>query len=101
MKKTIDELLQTSYWIIDILPKQVPAHSPGQYFKIEDYYLDKSRVSQIKKKHLNVILKLNCYKDISLDEETQINPSPERVEKEMMSRYLCIMIDNSMINLAI
>jgi hypothetical protein len=30
-KYTIDELLQKPYWIIDILPRQVPADSKGQY----------------------------------------------------------------------
>ena len=97
MKKTIDELLQTPYWIIDILPKQVPAHSAGQYFAIEKYYLDKKRFNDIKQKHINVILKLNCYRDISIDEEEEINPSLERIEKEMKNRYLYIMIGESMI----
>ena len=97
MKKTIDELLQTPYWIIDILPKQVPAHSAGQYFAIEKYYIDKKRFIDIKQKHINVILKLNCYRDISIDEEEEINPSLERIEKEMKNRYLYIMIGESMI----
>ena len=35
----IEELLNTPYWIIDILPYQVPKDSPGQYFAIEDYFL--------------------------------------------------------------
>ena len=43
MKKTIDELLQCSYWIIDILPSQVPKDSPGQYFAVEDYFLPISK----------------------------------------------------------
>ena len=97
MKKTIDELLQTPYWIIDILPKQVPYQRAGQYFNIEEYYLNKNRFEDIKQKHINDILKLNCYKDISIDEEEEINPSPERIEKEMKSRYMFIMIGESMI----
>lgn len=28
----IEALLNTTYWIIDILPFQVPKDSPGQYF---------------------------------------------------------------------
>ena len=32
-----EELLQSPYWIIDILPSQVPKDSPGQYFTIEEY----------------------------------------------------------------
>lgn len=39
---TIEELLEKPYWIIDILPKQVPKDSPGQYFAVEDFFLKKS-----------------------------------------------------------
>ena len=35
MNMTIDELLETPYWIIDILPKQVSKDNPGQYFAVE------------------------------------------------------------------
>lgn len=97
MKKTIDELLETAYWIIDILPEQVPKDSPGQYFAVAKYYLEKDRLAEIKQKHINVILRLNCYKDISIDEETGINPAPERIAEEMRKRYLYIMVDNAMI----
>jgi len=97
MKNTIDELLETPYWIIDILPGQVPKDSPGQYFAVEEYYLEDGRLAQIKQKHINVILKLNCYKDISIDEETEVNPPPERIANEMQNRYLYIMVDDAMI----
>ena len=36
---TIEELLNTPYWIIDILPMRVPKDAPGQYFSIEDFFL--------------------------------------------------------------
>ena len=97
MKRSIDELLLTPYWIIDILPEQVPKDSPGQYFAVEKYYLAGDRLADIKQKHINVILKLNCYRDISLDEESSVNPPPERIDEEMRSRYLCIMTGGSMI----
>ena len=29
------ELLEKPYWVVDILPKQVPKDSAGQYFKLE------------------------------------------------------------------
>ena len=90
----IEELLQTPYWIIDILPMQVPKDSPGQYFSIEDYYLEE-KLAEIKQKHINVILKLNCYKDISIDEET--NPSPDQIAAVMKDRYVYIIVGNSMI----
>lgn len=97
MKKTIEELLQCPYWIVDILPSQVPKDSPGQYFAVEKYFLQGNRLETIKQKHINLILKLNCYRDISIDDETEINPSPEHVADEMNNRYLYIRTGESMI----
>ena len=96
MSKTIEELLNTPYWIIDILPKQVPAGSAGQYFAIEKY-LRETQLSDIKKKHVNLILKLNCYKDISLDEDKEINISPEKIADAIHKRYVIIMVNDAMI----
>lgn len=97
MKKSIDELLQDPYWIIDILPKQVPRYSSGQYFKVEKYFLAEPRLSEQKQKHINIILKLNCYRDISLDEDGELNPDPEIIDLTMRERYVCIMVDDAMI----
>ena len=96
MSKTIEELLNAPYWIIDILPKQVPAGSAGQYFAIEKY-LRETQLSDIKKKHVNLILKLNCYKDISLDEDKEINISPEKIADAIYKRYVNVMVDDAMI----
>ena len=90
----IEELLQAPYWIIDILPAQVPKDSPGQYFAIEDHFLKEQR-EEIKKKHINVILKLNCYMDISVEGET--NPAPDKVAAVMRERYVYIMAGDAMI----
>lgn len=94
---TIDELLQTPYWIIDVLPRRVPRESPGQYFAVEGYYLAGERLADIKRRHINVILKLNCYRDVSLSEESEVNPSPERIAEEIHRRYLYVMLGDSMI----
>ena len=90
----IEELLNKPYWIVDILPKQVPKDSPGQYFTIENYFL-KEQLEEIKQKHINVILKLNCYLDLSLDGE--LNPRPDRIAAVMMEKYVYIMVGDSMI----
>lgn len=97
MKKTIEKLLQCPYWIIDILPAQVPSDSPGQYFAVEKYFLQGGRIKEIKQKHIDLILKLNCYRDISIGDETVINPSPDHIADEMKKRYLYIMTGESMI----
>ena len=97
MHKTIDELLQLPYWNIDILPEQVPKDSPGQYFAVEKYFLEEKRLAEIKQRHINLVLKLNCYRRISIDEDTAINPPPEHIADEMRRRYLHIMMGDSMI----
>ena len=91
---TIEELLEKPYWIIDILPKQVPKDSPGQYFAVEDFFL-KEQLSEIRKKHINVILKLNCYMDVTIYDEK--NPAPERIRDIMLDQYVYIMLGNAMI----
>ena len=57
------------YWIIDILPKQVPADSPGRYFTVEKYFL--AHLDDLCRKFAHVLIKLNCYRDllVSTDEE--------------------------------
>lgn len=97
MKKTVEELLQCPYWIVDILPAQVPKDSPGQYFTVEEYFLQGNRIKEIKQKHINLILKLNCYADIVISDETVVNPLPEHIADEMQKRYLYILVGESMI----
>lgn len=93
----IDELLQKPYWIIDIFPEQVPADTPGQFFTVEKYFLAAEQLADIKRKHINLVIKLNCYRRISINEEKEYNPSPERIAEEMRSKYVYLMLDDSMI----
>ena len=97
MQKTVEELLQCPYWILDILPSQVPENSPGQYFAVEKYFLQGHRLEEIKRKHIHLILKLNCYRDISIDGEPAINPAPEHIAAEMKKRFLYLRTGESMI----
>lgn len=84
----IEEYLGKPYWIIDILPKRVPANRAGQYFKIEAYFLKQHPFSETCQKFSNLLIKLNCYYDISvyntLDEWID-NPCPESIEKSVSS----------------
>ena len=70
----IEELLDAPYWVIDILPEQVPAGAPGQYFTIEDHLL----------KH-------------QIEMEDVKNPAPEQIETVMKDRYVYIMVGDAMI----
>lgn len=95
MNNKADELLQKPYWVIDILPEQVPKENKGQFFEIERFFLESSRLTSIKQKHVNVLLKLNCYYQLSIDGE--VNPSPERIVEDVMERSVQIRADEAMI----
>ena len=79
----LDELFTKPYWVVDILPEQVPEYSDGQYSAVEQYYLREPQLSVLRKKFSEIILKLNCYYDISVltdpedEEAVELNPRPE------------------------
>ena len=84
---TIEEYLNKPYWVIDILPKQVPADSRGQYFKFEEYYLEHPQIDDIYRKFTNILLKLNCYEDIDVShdgDEWMTNPAPHELETALL-----------------
>ena len=84
---TIEEYLNKPYWVIDILPKQVPADSKGQYFRIEKYFLEHPQIDVIYRKFIHILLKLNCYEDIDVShdgDEWIKNPDPHELEAELL-----------------
>ncbi len=78
----IEELLEKPWWIMDILPAQVPAGSSGQYSAVEQYYIHPERIAAIYRKYVQILLKLNCYHDLDVSydggETWQKNPDPEQ-----------------------
>ena len=93
----IERLLQAPYWVVDILPEQVPKDSPGQYFAVEKFFLAWPQIAAVKQRHINLVLKLNCYLGLSLDEDGEINPPPEEIAEAMRRRYVSILLGESMI----
>ena len=95
---TIEEYLNKPYWVIDILPKQVPADGKGQYFKIEKYYLEHPQIDIIYRKFTNILLKLNCYDDIDISsdgDEWTTNPSPQELKAALLKN----MTNKQMLNI--
>lgn len=77
---SIEELLEQPYYVMDILPRQVPADSGGQYFKVEEYYL--KDIGRLSRQYADVLLKLNCYYDLAFShdaEHWQKNLEPEKI----------------------
>ena len=84
---TIEGYLNKPYWVIDILPKQVPADSKGQYFRIEKYFLEHPQIDVIYRKFIHILLKLNCYEDIEVSHdgvEWITNPDPHELEAALL-----------------
>ena len=75
----IDELLNTTCFVIDILPERVEKDSEGQYFAVEEYYLKLDELSKLSWKFTDILLKLNCYYDfqVCFHEEWNKNPLPK------------------------
>ena len=84
---TIEEYLERPYWVIDILPKRVPADGRGQYFRIEKFFLEHPQIDNIYRKFTNILLKLNCYEDIDVShdgDEWITNPAPHELEAALL-----------------
>ena len=97
MMDRIEELLQKPFWVIDILPEQVKENSPGQYFEVERFYL---KDKDLRRKQLNVLLKLNCYYDFTvvLDEGEMLrNPSPDMMEDLVGKKHMSVQVEEALI----
>ena len=75
------DLLEGPYWIVDILPEQVPKDAPGQYFEVERYFLQHERIQNLRRRFAEILLRLNCYFDMAVSfdscESWEKNPDPE------------------------
>jgi hypothetical protein len=76
----IEKLLEKQYWVIDFLPRQVPVGSAGQFFAVEEYLLSRGNKERMHGSFAEIVLKLNCYRDILVrevsEEKWQLNPQP-------------------------
>ena len=91
----IESLLEKPYWVIDVLPKQVPAGGAGQFFAVEQHWLAEPQRLELQRRKLAVLLKLNCYYDLRVSadacETWEENPGPEQLRKALES-YLYVLL---------
>lgn len=75
----IELYLKMPYWIIDFIPKQVPAFCFGQYSDIEKYYLEEEQLKRLRKAYAEMMLVLNCYMDmdVQMGAVWMRNPDPD------------------------
>ena len=89
MSQQIETLLSRPYWLIDVLPKRVPADADGQYFRIERFLMEGRRADGIFRRFAELLVKLNCYHSLQVSsdgEEWTINPAPEEIYGTMSER---------------
>ena len=92
---TIEELLQQPCWIIDILPRQVSADSPGQYFTVERYFRT-ARRAEVQRRKLFLLLKLNCYRSLTLV-SGGTDPAPEELAAALEREETFLLVDDALI----
>ena len=98
--KIVELLLDAPYWVIDLLPKQVPQECGGQFFAVEQYYLKDPQHGRLCRQFADVLLKLNCYHDlhVSHNEEWVKNPEPATLVAWLTDAlehgHLCALIDD-------
>ena len=80
----VEELLEGPCWVVDVLPRQVPSESAGQFFAVERHLLSRPRVDEVFSGFASVLLKLNCYVDLHVSkdysDEWEKNPDPSLLE---------------------
>ena len=86
---SIEAILNSSYYIIDVLPERVPADSPGQYFALEPYLRKGSA-----EKKLNLLYKLNCY--YALEIEGERNPDPAELAEWIRMKEISVRIGDAL-----
>ena len=76
----VEELLEKDCWVLDYLPRQVPADAPGQFFKVETYLLNHYEEYGLRARFTAVVLKLMCYHRVSVHWGQWVDaPSPDLV----------------------
>ena len=106
----VERLLEAPFWVIDMLPQQVPQESQGQFFAVEKFYLRELRCetfrnlvpdARLRCQFADVLLKLNCYYGFVVNRasnDTWIrNPEPTKlyswVIQSLEYGHLCVLIE--------
>ncbi len=97
----IERLLTRQWWIMDILPVQVPAGAQGQYSAVGRYFLQPEQKSALYRKYAEILLKLNCYYDLEVSfnagDSWQKNPDPSTFRDHLIHLtgrdYLRVLLD--------
>ena len=94
----MEALLQKPYWVIDWLPEQVPDSAAGQFYAVEQFYLQEERQRELRRRFAGILLRVNCYYDIRIcapeEENWLLNPEPEALADWLTreNKDLCVLL---------
>ncbi len=97
MNCNFDRLMEQHCWILDILPKRVPAENAEKYTDLEKIFL---HTEELERKFFNVLMKLRCYYNfkVVLPDGKKIDDISADVLKELVGhRYIQILVDEALI----
>ena len=102
LEDRMGSLLEGPFRIIDLLPGQVPADTPGQYFAVERYFLQPERIRPLRRRFAEILLRLNCYYSMTVSFDScqnwELNPDPEtfaaRVETLSGNSFLRVLYES-------
>ena len=80
----IDALMEQPYWIVDILPNQVPSDRSKPYAAAEKWFLNDKNRRKIRTVQAEVLIRLNCYFDlkaVGFEVKTDDCLTPEQLER--------------------
>ena len=107
-----EQLLEEEYYVIDFLPRQVPAQRGKDYCAAERYLSSHPQIDSLYHSFSQILVKLSCYFDMAVydprSEKWSAASDPEDLVKSVMScteagpdRYLHIIFptENAMLTL--
>ena len=56
---TVERLLEDDYWIIDILPSQIPIEKQAEYRALTDEYYESGKIAQLHRRYADILTMIN------------------------------------------
>ena len=85
---TVERLLEDDYWIIDILPSQIPIEKQAEHRALTDEYFESGKVAQLHRRYADILTMINSrFKTAILcmpEDEWTISPHNNDVKDAVM-----------------
>ena len=56
---TVERLLEDDYWIIDILPSQIPIEKQAEYRALTDEYFESGKIAELHRRYADILTMIN------------------------------------------